>query len=50
MTSTLKTKFAKGGQVIDRLPGLRSWAAAGGSLGGATVFAISPKAGGISPA
>ncbi len=49
VTSAPKTKFAKGGQLTIVAPG-SILGAAGGSLGGATVFAIAPRAGGISPA
>ena len=49
VTATLKTKFAKGGQVMFVSPG-SILGAAGGPLGGVTEFAISPRAVGISPA
>jgi streptogramin lyase len=49
VTTTPAQKFAKGGQVSIVSPGsIRG--AGGGTLGGVTVFTISPRAGGISPA
>src|SRR5262249_23818981 len=48
VTSATKQKFAKGGQLTIVSPGSSS-SAAGVSLGPPSVFAISARAGGISP-
>ncbi len=48
VTSTMKTKFAKGGQVLIVSPA-SLLGSDGEPLGGITKFAISPRAGGISP-
>ena len=48
VTSTMKTKFAKGGQVMIVSPA-SILGADGEPLGGVTKFAISPRAAGISP-